>query len=559
MGSDKDQNKPEQASLKASFPVVGIGASAGGLEATIELFKSLPPDTGMAFIFIQHLAPDHESALAEIISKKTTMTVIEATEGQLVEPNHVYIIPPNVTMTIVQNCLALKARNDTLGHPMPIDDLLYSLAEDLGSNAIGIVLSGTGTDGALGMQSIKSEGGITFAQDERSAQYRGMPRAAVELGGIDFVLAPREIAQELVRISRHPLMGDPSTLDLGHSDSTEVSLKRIFRLLHSTCNLDFTYYKRGTIKRRLARRLALQNFNNLSDYINFLNENPGEVKALCQDFLIHVTSFFRDPDTFENLIKYVFPRIIDEQSTKDPLRIWVPGCSSGEEVYSLAICCLEYLRERGIGAQIQIFGTDISEDALRKARTGIYVENIARNVSPERLEKFFTKTGAHYQISKSVRDLCIFACHNVTSDPPFSRLDLISCRNLLIYLDPQLQKRVIPLFHYALKPRGVLVLGPAENIGGFADIFTLTDNKKIKFYTKEALPARSQLRYLEDYTDRSVSSAAAAAAAAAATSSPDLIKKKYAVVEPQIKEADRITLGRYVPAAVLCDKNMNIL
>lgn len=546
------QDNPEPPPVSGgAFFVVGIGASAGGLEAVSELLKSLPSDSGMAFIFVQHLAPDHRSALAEILSKKTAMQVIEATDGRLVEPNHVYVIAPNTIMTIVRGYLELKPRNDALGHPMPIDDLFHALAEDQGSNAIGISLSGTGTDGALGMQAIKSEGGITFAQDEMSAQYGGMPRAAVGLGCVDFVLAPKEIAEELIRISRHPLLGDLSTPGLERLEASEVNLKRIFRLLQNTCNLDFTHYKRGTIKRRLARRLALQNLSSVPDYINFLNANPDEAKSLCQDFLIHVTSFFRDPDTFESLVQYVFPRLIEGPSPKNPLRIWVPGCSTGEEVYSIAISCLEYLGKHGIGTQIQIFGTDISEEALRRARAGIYVENIARNVSPERLEKFFVKTGAHYQIAKSVRDLCIFACHNVTRDPPFSRLDLISCRNLLIYLDPLLQKRVIPLFHYALKPEGILILGPAENISGFTDIFTLTDNKKIKLYTKQLLPARSQLRYLEDYAGKSPS--------ASPPPSSHSVRKNHMEVEPQKRLADRITLGRYVPAAVLCDKSLNIL
>ncbi len=553
----ENEAKPEQPPLKASFPIVGIGASAGGLEAIGELLKSLPPDTGMAFIIVQHLAPDHVSALAEILSKKTRMSVTDAAEGHPVEPNHVYIIPPNAALTIVECRLVLKPRSNTAGFPMPIDDLFHSLAEDQGSNAIGISLSGAGSDGALGIQSIKNEGGITFAQDEMSAQYSSMPRAAVGLGCVDFVLAPPEIASELVRISRHPLRVGTSTDDLERLVGDEKNLKQIFRLLQGTCNLDFTHYKSGTIKRRLARRIKLQNLNSVPDYINFLEANPGELKSLCQDFLIRVTSFFRDSDTFDNLIHYVFPRIIEEHSTKGPLRIWVAGCSTGEEVYSLAICCLEYLREHGIGLQIQIFGTDVSEDALQIARAGIYVGNIARNVSPERLEKFFVKTGDHYQVSKSVRDLCIFARHNVTSDPPFSRLDLISCRNLLIYLNPLMQKRVIPLFHYALKPEGILMLGPAENIGGFTDIFTLSDDKKIKFYTKKPLPVQSQLKYLEDSTGKTVHSLSSPPPFP--SSYPDFSQKKYTEAEQQKREVDRITLGRYVPASVLCDKNMNIL
>jgi two-component system CheB/CheR fusion protein len=536
------------------FPIVGIGASAGGLEAVGELLKNLPADIGMAFIFVQHLAPNHISMLTEILSKKTAMPVTEAIEGAVVEINHVYIIPPNTTMTIADGRLELRPRNDTLGIPMPIDDLFHSLANDQGPNAIGISLSGAGTDGALGMQSIKSEGGITFAQDEKSAQYNSMPRAAVALGGVDFVLPPKAIAEELVRIGRQPLRGDQLLSD--RESLGEADLKKIFQLLHNTCNLDFTHYKRGTIKRRLARRLTVHNFSNIPDYIKFLGAHPEEVKALGQDFLIHVTSFFRDAETFENLFKYVFPRMVEGLSPKVPLRIWIPGCSTGEEVYSIAMCCLEYLSERAIGTQIQIFGTDVSEAALQTARAGIYVENIARNVSPQRLERFFIKTDDHYQVARSVRDLCIFARHDVTSDPPFSRLDLISCRNLLIYLDPLLQKRVLPLFHYALKPEGTLILGPAENIGGFADIFTVHDNKKIKFYIKKSLPAQSQLKYLEDYPGKA-GSGDTRSSSRFPSNAP--LKKKYSEAEQQKREADRITLNHYAPAAVICDKSLNVL
>jgi two-component system CheB/CheR fusion protein len=551
--SQNKENTPSSA-MNAPFPVVGIGASAGGLEAVGELLKNLPTDTGMAFIFVQHLAANHRSMLSEILSKKTTMQVAEAKHRQPVEPNHVYVIPPNVILTIVGGCLDLKPRNDALGIPAPIDDLFHSLAEDQGSNAIGISLSGAGTDGALGLQSIKSEGGVTFAQDD-SAQYRSMPRAAIGLGCVDFILAPKEIARELVRISQHPPGEGPSTSDVESSDSNEANLKQIFQLLHTACNLDFTHYKYGTLKRRLARRMALQNFSTLASYIEFLNANPDEVRALGQDFLIRVTSFFRDPDTYESMSKYVLPRLINEHSSKSPLRIWVPGCSTGEEVYSLAICCLEYLAARNIGLQIQIFGTDVSESALQTARAGIYVENIARNVRPDRLEKFFVKTKDHYQVSRAVRDLCIFARHDVTSDPPYSRLDLVSCHNLLIYLDPVLQKRVLPLLHYALNPGGVLLLGPAESISGFSDIFTLVDNKKIKFYIKNPLPPGGQLKYLKKYPENFPSSSSSSSS----SSSLYAVKKKYTDVELQKREADRITQGRYVPPSVLCDKNLNIL
>ena len=546
-------NALHDATSTPSFPFVGIGASAGGLEAIGEFLKSLPTDTGMAFIFVQHLAPDHPSALTEILSRKTAMPVTEVTEEHQVEPNHVYVISPNTTLRVIRGRLDIKARDDTSGHPTPVDDLLHSLAEDQGSHAIGVILSGAGTDGAIGLQAIKSEGGITFAQDEMSAQYGSMPQSAVNLGCVDFVAAPRGIAEELVRICHHPLWSDKSAPDADRLGATEANFKKIFDLLQNACNVDFTHYKRGTIKRRLSRRIALLNLKNTPDYIDFLNANPDEVKTLGQELLINVTSFFRDPEMFEGLAKYLFSRIVDGQP-KTSLRFWVPGCSTGQEVYSLAICCLEYQAEKGIKTPIQIFGTDVSEDALRRARTGLYVESMMRYVSPERLEKFFVKSGPHYQISRSVRDLCVFASHDVTRDPPFSKLDLISCRNLLIYLDPLLQRRVIPIFHYALKNTGILILGPAESIGGFTDLFALVDNNKIKAYSKKMVPGRSPLKYLEGYTGRSRSLASVTPA------SPDnLLKKKPMLIEPQKREADRITQGRYVPAAVLCDKDLNIL
>jgi two-component system CheB/CheR fusion protein len=544
----------EQASLVTAFPIVGIGASAGGLEAVGELLKNLPPDTGMAFVFVQHLAPDRKSLLCEILAKKTVMPVMEVTEGQLIAPNHLYVIPPNTILTVVQGRFALKPRHDVSGLPLPIDDLFYSLAEDQGSYAIGIALSGAGSDGALGMQAIKNEGGVTFAQDELSAEYSSMPRAAVSLGCVDFVLPPPGIAQELLRLNHLPSHENLAASNHELLVCDEADFARIFQLLRHTSSLDFTHYKRGTVKRRLARRMALQNLTKIHDYIHLLETVPDELAALGKDFLIHVTSFFRDQDAFEMIIQDIFHRIIDGHAPDVPLRIWVPGCSTGEEVYSLAICCLEYLQEHNIELQIQVFGTDVSEGTLSIARAGIYSANMVRNVSAERLKKFFTKVGDQYQIIRLVRDLCVFARHDVTSDPPFSQLDLVSCRNLLIYLNPFLQKRAIPLLHYALKPEGILLLGPAENVDSFADIFSPVVQGKIKFYVKIPLTTQSQLKYLDGYAGKSVYTPSLSA-----FTNVGLLKKKYTEVDQQKREADRITLRRYVPAAVLCDKHLNVL
>ncbi|MGZ9109233.1 MAG: chemotaxis protein CheB [Micavibrio sp.] len=526
-----------------TFPVVGIGASAGGLEAITALFTALPADSGMAFLVVQHLNPGHASMLADILGKKTTMKVTEAIDGQSVAKNHIYVIPPNSSMTFAQGKLILRPRNNEGGVPLPIDDLFYSLAEDQGSNAIGILLSGSGSDGALGMQAIKGEGGITFAQDS-SAKFSAMPQAAVELGCIDFILSPQKIAEELVRVSKHPFMAARHSSADEPVAADEDSLKRIFYILNGVYNVDFTHYKRGTMTRRLARRMALLNLDSLPAYITFLEENPEEVRALYQDLLIRVTSFFRDPEAFTGLVKVVYPALKEKAS----LRIWVPGCSSGEEVYSIAICLLEYLGDDAHKIKIQIFGTDVSEPSLATARAGIYVENIAREVSGERLDRFFTKLGGRYQIAKSIRDLCIFAHQNVTRDPPFSQLDLISCRNLLIYFDAGLQKQTISLFHYALRPGGYLMLGPSETIGSSSDLFSLAHDKKYKIYTKNPVRSRSHLAYMGSI------SAKKAEPKMAYKAPPDLLD-----TEKQKREIDRIALARYVPAGVLCDKNLNVL
>ena len=546
-----------------SFTIVGIGASAGGLEAITELLSSLPVDTGLAFLLVQHLDPHHASMLVEILAKKTAMPVREATEGMTVEPDHLYVIPPNTSMRVAEGRLTLRPRGETLGPPMPIDDLLHSLAEDQGANAIGVILSGSGSDGALAMQTIKGEGGITFAQDDESARFTGMPRAAIGLGCVDFVLAPQDIGRELARLGRHPYLASrrltPSVEPL---QSDEESFKRVFALLKSGCAVDFTHYKRGTIKRRLARRLAVHKLETISEYVAFLEATPGEAQALCDDLLIRITEFFRDPETFDGLAKTIFPHLMEGRPNKMPLRIWVPGCSSGEEVYSIAICLLEYLGERASQTQIQIFGSDVNASAIETARAGLYIENIARDVSEERLRRFFVLTGNHYRVAQSVRDLCIFARQDVTHDPPFSKLDLVSCRNLLIYLDPVLQKRVIQLFHYALNPDGVLMLGQSETIGTLTDLFRTLDDKRLKIYAKKRPPSMTQFNFLGEQAAPSRPERKTTMDATTQPT-PQSVEPRGRVTDPSEADllrrmADRITLSRYAPVGVLCDDELNI-
>ncbi len=456
------------------FPIVGIGASAGGFEAFRELLKTLPADTGMAYVLVQHLDPKHESILTRLLSGITAMQVTEVREGVAVEPNCLYVIPPNATMRIRQGALHLTARGKSSVLHLPIDDFLRSLAEDQGNLAIGVILSGAASDGTIGLKAIKAEGGITFAQDSQSAKYDCMPRSAVAAGCVDFVLPPAAIARELARIGQHPYLGIAPRTKAADGDD---DLRKIFVVLERVTGVDFSYYKHNTIQRRIARRMLVHKLESQAQYLKLLRENPDEPAALCEDILIHVTNFFREPESFQALAEYVLPRILEHKPPEEPLRIWVPGCSTGEEAYSIGIVLAEFLEGRASGRPIQLFGTDISEPAIEKARVGVYPETALGEMSTERLRRFFFKVEGGYQIVKSMREMCVFARQDLTRDPPFSRLDLISCRNVLIYMGPVLQGKVIGTFHYALKSTGYLMLGKSESVTGFADLFTLVDRK----------------------------------------------------------------------------------
>ena len=475
-------------------PIVAIGASAGGLKAFKEFFKHLPTDTGMAFVAIQHLLPTAESMLAELLGRSTKLPVIEATSGMKVEPNAVYVVPRDADMTIVYGVLRLSPRAKTHGLHMPIDIFFRSLAEDRGTRAVGVVLSGTGSDGMIGLEEIKAKGGITFAQDPATAEYGAMPVHAIASGIVDFVLSPDAIADELIKISRHPYVAQPEELDSALSAVDATLLDNIFALLRAESGIDFSDYKQATIKRRIARRMAIHKMAKLEDYAAYLQQDPIEVAALFKDFLITVTEFFRDPATFEALKTEIFPEILRHKENDEPVRIWVPGCSTGEEVYSIAIALIEFLDNQRLRPPVQIFGTDIKEETINKARAGIYPEGIVEHVSPERLERFFVKAGDGYRINTAVRELCVFAVHDVTSNPPFSKLDLISCRNLLIYLNQSLQRNVIATFHYALQPWGYLVLGASESVGRQTELFELIDKKR-KVYARKPAPSRAPHDY----------------------------------------------------------------
>ena len=404
------------------------------------MLKNLPDQTGMAYVLVQHLDPHHESNLVGLLGRITRMPVREVSDGLRVEPDHVYVIPPNNNMGIENGASAASPPYGDAGATPSRRFLPAPLASDLNNRSIGVILSGTASDGTLGLKAIKAEGGITFAQDE-SAKYDGMPRSAVNAGCVDFVLSPENIAAELIRFGTHLAGNRPEALTTATSQSGPASLvEKLFLILKKSSGVDFTLYKRTTLQRRIQRRMVVNRLDRLKDYVDFAAKNPAEVESLFQDVLIHVTSFFRDPECFEALKKSAFPIILKNKPPKEPIRFWVPGCSTGEEVYSLAICLIEVLGEKLSQTPVKIFATDISETTIDRARAGRYPENIASDVSETRLRRFFVKEDGTYLISKAVRDLCVFARQDATRDPPFSNIDLISCRNVLIYLGPVLQE-----------------------------------------------------------------------------------------------------------------------
>jgi len=533
---------------RKTFPIVGVVASDGGLEAFRSLLQALPADTGMAFVFVQHLDPEHESLLTKLLAHATRMPVAEVTEGVAVRPDHVYVIPPNTAMGIRNGVLHLRARRNQDGKHMPVDAFFHSLAENEGSRAIGVILSGVATDGTLGLAAIKAAGGITFAQDGKSAKYDGMPRSAIVAGCVDFVASPQGIARELKRIGLHPYLGVPEHPPAGEKPTQQdEGLRRIFALLRNATGIDFTNYKRSTINRRIARRMVLHKISGLRPYIRHLEENRSELTALFEDILIHVTGFFREPDTFRALKETVLPRLFRSRAPGEPLRVWVAGCSTGEEVYSVAIAVLEFLKDQtsdqARSVPIQIFATDVSDSALEKARAGIYSESAVSGLSRERIRRFFIRADGGYQITKAVREMCIFARQDLAKDPPYSRLDLLTCRNVLIYMEPVLQKKVMTIFHYALKPSGFLVLGRSESISGFSELFTAVGRKR-KIYSKKSSSPRPGFN-LDEHPKP---------APAETPEKPDMAAR----FDVQ-KEADRVVMTHYAPAGLVASEDLQIL
>ncbi len=467
-----------------TFPIVAIGASSGGLEAVTELFKSLAPDTGMAYIFIQHLSADHKSILTELLAKTTKMKVQEIEDMELMKPNNVYVIPSTKGIEVMDGHIQLIPRAKT-GAQLTIDVLFTSLAETHKEDAIGVVLSGNASDGTIGLRAIKQEGGITFAQDS-SAKYDSMPQSAISEGVADFILSPKEIAKELGRISKHAFK-DKKTLRPGREsaiDDALPELRSILQLLQKTTAVNFSGYKMSTIKRRILRRMLIYKIATLGQYYKLLNTNSNEVDILYNDLLINVTDFFRDVDTFHYLKNTLFPKIIKAKQPNEKLRVWVTACSTGQEAYSIAMLLVELLGDKLAKKQVQIFASDLSEQAIKRARAGIYSKNEIKAISTKRLTEFFVEKEGHFQINKSVRELCIFAPHNILGDPPFSHIDFVSCCNMLIYFDNDSQKKVFTTFHYALAPGGYLMLGKSETTGS-SPYFTAISNK-LKIYSRRA-------------------------------------------------------------------------
>ena len=472
------------------------------------------------------------------------MPVKKVENGMYVEPNNVYVIPSGTTMTIDNGALRLHPKRGSL---KPIDEFFVSLAVERKTLAIGIILSGTGTDGTEGLNAIKAEGGITFAQEPKSAQYPDMPKSAIAAEAVHFVLAPEKIAEELAIIAKHPELAQQKMGESKLPEGEEKEPQIIFTILKAAFGVNFSNYKKTTVNRRISRRMILNKIENMKKYIAYLRANSEEQQALFDDLLISVTTFFREPNTFALLKEKVFPQLIENrQNNRQPIRLWIPGCSTGEEVYSLAMALTEFLEEKHlINIPTQIFGTDVNGKNIDKARRGIFLNTIEDNVSKDRINRFFTSFNGNCQVIKSIRDMCIFAKHDVTQDPPFSNMDLIVCRNLLIYMEPPVQERIISVFIYALKPSGYLVLGESESVGKFATLFDSITKRGVVFKKKSGQPqVELHVQVPIDYIEEKISIP---------------LPKKNDVMTKLKEEVDQLLMAAYVPATLLVNSNSDVL
>jgi chemotaxis methyl-accepting protein methylase len=524
---------------KTAFPVIGIGASAGGLEA-LELFlENVPENSGMAFVIIQHLDPNRKGMMVELLQRATALPVFQVQEQMTVQPNSVYVIPPNKDMSIFHGVLHLFEPAAPRGLRLPIDYFFRSLADDQQERSIGVILSGMGSDGTLGLGAIKERGGAVFVQDPASAKFDSMPNSAIENGLADVVAPVEGLPAKIISFLRHKPLIDSTKPEL--SGKSKTSLDKVMILLRTKSGHDFSNYKKTTIYRRLERRMGIHQISQISTYVRYLQENPQELELLFKELLIGVTSFIRDPSAWEQLKNEVMPGLINKRKDST-LRAWVPGCSTGEEAYSLAIVFQEAIEQIKPDHKqtIQIFATDLSEDAIIKAREAVFPSNIAADLSPERLERFFEPVGSGYQVTKSIREMVVFARQNMIMDPPFTRLDILSCRNLLIYLGAELQKKLLPLMHYSLNPGGVLILGNSESVGSFTDLFEPLEGKS-RIYRRLETAFRAEP---VDFPS---------------TFSTTLPSGPVKPVENLQQQVDQLILNQFSPACVLVNASGDIL
>jgi two-component system, chemotaxis family, CheB/CheR fusion protein len=535
---DKSYNSPEVKKAETGFPIVGIGSSAGGLEA-LELFlKNVPEDSGMAFIIVQHLDPTRKDMMVELLQRSTTLQVSQAVERTVVQPNCIYIIPPNKDMSIFHGKLHLFEPAKPRGLRLPIDYFFLSLADDRHEQCIGVILSGMGTDGTLGLGAIKEKGGVTFVQDPVTAKFDSMPKSAIEAGLADIIAKVEDMPLKMASYLKHKPYIDRSEPAL--SDNNQSSIEKVMVLLRSKTGHDFSLYKKTTVFRRLERRMGIHQIDNITTYVRLLQENPQELELLYKELLIGVTNFFRDPEAWEQLKTEALPELLAEGKIQ-ALRSWVPGCATGEEAYSLAIVFKEMVElvKPAQDLTLQIFATDINPEAINKAREAIYPATISADISPERLKRFFVQVENGFQVAEPVREMVVFAQQNIIMDPPFTKLDVLCCRNLLIYLTPELQKKIIPLFHYSLKPSGILFLGNAETVGKYTNLF-------------EPLPGKSRLyRRLESAEQSEPIEFPSTHVSQSPPSSKPVVNMQALM--------DQLILKLYAPASVLVNNNGDIL
>ncbi|MBA3480569.1 MAG: hypothetical protein H0T51_02030 [Pirellulales bacterium] len=528
---------------RLAFPVVGIGGSAGGLEAFIEFFDAMPADSGMAFVLIQHLAPDRESLIAEILSKHSDMPVHQVTSGLAVEPNHVYVIRPGHTLTINHGHLHLGKALREPANNHPVDDFFRSLAEEQRERSIAIIMSGMGSNGTTGVESIKAVGGMAVAQEPESAKFPSMPQHLLDSGNADFVLRPAEMPDMLRRYVAHPYVQGPLPVEPTQVNELQA-LGDILTVLRARTRRDFSGYKKPTVLRRIQRRMGLNQIEELGAYAQFLRHNTAEVPALCDDLMIHVTGFFRDPEAWEALQDRVIRPLIDQRENDSEVRCWVTACSTGEEAYTLSMLLWEAAEASGKTLDIKVFATDTADRTLAKARAGAYPAAIEAEITPERLQRFFERDDSMYRVKKELRELVVFAPQDVVQDPPFSRLDICTCRNLLIYLEPELQWRVLNLLHFGLREGGVLYLGASETVGAASELFETIDKRARIF--RRAGPTRyggAQFNYPR--------------VAHHAPPAGPAVRTPPRLSAAQLSE--RTLLERYTPAAVTIDRDGRII